>query len=199
MYNYPQRYAEPVIQRLVNRIARMAGVEYRIEVLQSDSLQACSTSFKEEPGQHKRPVISYNPVFIEQMESINRWAAIAAFAHEVAYHYNNDLYGKYLANYSDNDTSYKARQREIQADKFAGWVLWHEGAKLRDALTLYNLPKFRDPYSADPERNERRSLMRAGWVRAYVRKSNLPDNPGPKKKDQQKDPDGKDDKPGNQN
>jgi hypothetical protein len=196
MYNYPQRYAEPVIQRLVNRIARMAGVEYRIEVLQSDSLHACSTSFKEEPGQHKRPVISYNPVFIEQLETVNRWAAIAAFANEVAYHYNNDLYGKYLANYSDSDSSYKARQREIQADKFTGWVLWHEGAKLREAMDLYNLPKFRDPYSSNPEKNERKSIMRAGWVRAYVRKSNTLGKPS-KKKDPEKGQDGKDDKPTN--
>jgi hypothetical protein len=198
MYNYPQRYAEQSIQRLVNRIARMAGVEYRIEVLPSDDLHACSTSFKEETGQHKRPVINYNPVFIEQLETVNRWAAVAAFAHEVAFHYNNDLYGKYIANYSDNDPSYKARLHEINADKFTGWVLWHEGAKLKDAMELYKLPKFSDPYTSDPAKNDRKTTMRAGWVRAYGKKAKNPGKPK-SKKDGSQGSDNKEDKPSDQN
>jgi hypothetical protein len=168
-YNYQLSAAEPGIQRLVNRIAKMAGLHYKIRVFSSDAPSACATFFETDPEKRRRPAIRYNPIFIEQLETVSPWAIVAMFAHEVAGHYNSNIIGKRLADAYDHGTKKEDLYRSIQADRFAGWVLWHEGARLKDAITLYNLPRFND---AVTEENPRKKTMRAGWIKAFNKKVN---------------------------
>lgn len=169
MNSYQLSKAEPEIQGLVNRIAKMAGMDRKIEVFATTAPYACSTYFKEDTDQIQRPVLIYNPVFIEQITTSHSWAVVAVFAHEIAGFYNNNLYETFIDHFSDKKFNYKAAKVEIRVDHFTGWVLWHEGARLKEAMDLYKLPRFKDGFSADPEKNERAKAMRTGWIKAYYK------------------------------
>lgn len=41
-------------------------------------------------------LIEYNPVFMSGLEPHSVWAVLMVLAHEVANHYNKDLYGRFL-------------------------------------------------------------------------------------------------------
>lgn len=161
-----QKPADPGIQRLVNRIAKMAGVAYRIEVFSTEEPLACGTFFKPQPGKKDKPAIQYNPVFMEQLRTINPWADVALFAQEVAYHFNNNLYGEQLAESLDIYSDEKTDRKEIKADRFTGWVLWHEGAKLKEAVELYHLPRFSNAIVTESTEG-RMKTMKMGWIKAY--------------------------------
>ncbi|MCD6069417.1 MAG: hypothetical protein K0S33_4243 [Bacteroidetes bacterium] len=155
MKSYPLRKADPDFYQLVNRIANMAGIENAVEVFATDVPSSCTTLFIAD-GRHDKPVICYNPVFTDELEKADPLAVTAAFAHEIARYYNAGLDEK------------KGNHTKINADKFTGWVLWHESVQLKEAMALYNLPRFSKPFSVLGE-NQRKIVMKAGWIQAHDR------------------------------
>jgi hypothetical protein len=165
MNSYSLKEAEPSVQQLIQRIAEMAGIEQEVEVVASDIPTTCTTLFADqEDGRPEKPVIAYNPVFVDELNKANHCAVTAAIAQEMAYHYNQNYQGMYEAELIGE----KARApKKINPDKFTGWVLWHEGVQLEEAMKLYNIPRFSQPYIR--EENQRKTVMRAGWIRAHER------------------------------
>jgi hypothetical protein len=165
MNSYSLKEAEPSVQLLIQRIAEMAGIDQEVEVVASDVPVTCTTLFTDtEDGKPGKPVIAYNPVFIDELNKANPYAVTAAIAQEMAYHYNQNFQGMYEAELIGE----KVRaSKKVNPDKFTGWVLWHEGIQLEEAMKLYNIPRFSQPYVN--QENQRKTVMRAGWIRAHER------------------------------
>jgi hypothetical protein len=164
MNSYSLKEAEPDVQQLIHRIAEMAGIDQEIEIFASDVPTTCTTLFLGNVGQPEKPVIAYNPVFVDELNKANPWAVTAAIAQEIAYHYNQNFQAMYEAECIGE----KVRApKKINPDKFTGWALWHEGVQLDEAMKLYNVPRFSQPYVHGE--NQRKTVMRAGWIRAHER------------------------------
>lgn len=162
---YNLRQGHPYYQNLVNRITKMLDLPYTITVYESDTPNACATLYKRCSVEPQKPVIAYNPLFIENIRRKSHWAVIAVFAHEVAHHYNEDLFGKYSANLLGDRYDKRSHQQELNADKVAGWVLHKEGATIDEALQMYNVVTFRESYT-HPSGLKRKRAMIDGWAAA---------------------------------
>lgn len=162
---YNTRPADPRYQRMVNRIVALSGMQHSIEVFESDTPNACATLYKICQNGPQKPIIAYNSDFIAELEQISPWAVYAVFAHEVAHHKNEDLYGFYIANLLENVFySSKSHQQELNADEFAGWVLAHEGASLYDAMSMYDIFPEEGSFT-HPDKTTRKQAMREGWFK----------------------------------
>jgi hypothetical protein len=134
---YNLRKGSLFYQNMVTRYKNMLSMKHYIEVFEADTDNACATLHKKCSIEPYKPVITYNPRFISKLNSISPWAARAVFAHEVAHHYNGDLYGAYQAGYGMNYINYKSHRQELDADYVAGWILAWEGAPLDQTTLLY--------------------------------------------------------------
>lgn len=162
---YRLRPSAPQYQNLVNRIVKMVGLDYSIDVFASDTDNACATLFKRNSDDSGKPIIAYNPLFIESIKRSSPWAVYAVFAHEVAHHYNKDLYGDYVAGLFGIPIDKKSHRQELNADRFAGWVLRYEGASLSNAMEMYQVIPFEKSYT-HPSMELRMQAMKAGWIEA---------------------------------
>lgn len=166
---YNLRKSDPKYQYLVNRITKMAGMTHSISVYAADTNNACATLYKRCDNEPQKPIITYNPRFINNIRYYSDWAVIAVFAHEVAHHYNKDLYGEYIAKLYgfgfSADINTKFHKQELNADRFAGWVLRNEGASLNEALELAHFLDENDTYT-HPGVAKRILAIEQGWNEA---------------------------------
>lgn len=161
------RVANPRFQKLVDRITVSAGLHYRIQVYAADIDNACATYYKRCSSEPERPIITYDPTLIAAIESYCPWAVVALFAHEVAHHINGDLHNRYIANLFGFSYNKKFHRQELDADRFAGWILCIEGAPFNSAASLFELLDFQESYS-HPGSKRRRNVLRQGWLEAYI-------------------------------
>ena len=94
---YNLRRGNQQYQAIVDRITDRLNMSH-IEVFEADTQNACATLFKNGGNDSGKPIISYNPSFIQHVQAANPWAMYFIFAHEVAHHYNHDLHGAFLSN-----------------------------------------------------------------------------------------------------
>jgi hypothetical protein len=149
---YNARSANPKYQYIVDGITGLVNID-SIPVVESDAPNACATR-----DYLQTSVIAYNPDFIWSIEFNNHWAMVAIFAHEVAHHY----YGHINRNPTNSQESH---QRELDADRFAGYVLRYCNANLDAATRLFDNPLFQESLS-HPNRQLRKDSMICGWIDA---------------------------------
>lgn len=154
---YNLRQANPYYQSVVNSITSKLNMN-PIQVYAADTANACATLFK-----NGEPIITYNPQFIMDVQNHSLWAMYFVFAHEVAHHYNEDLYGHFLNRL--NGINPQSHRKELNADYFAGWVLRCEGASLYDARSLYEAMDMQESYT-HPGAYQRKVAMENGWREA---------------------------------
>ncbi|HEY1039584.1 MAG TPA: hypothetical protein VGF30_09285 [Bacteroidia bacterium] len=164
MNTFPLRSADAELQQLVNRITKMAGIINTIDVYAFDGASSCTTCYIK-VGDHDKPVICYNPYFIDQLNRRNPLAVTAVFAQQIAHFYNKRL-DLSLA-YSESLHTNRSTRPKINPDKFTGWVMWHESIQLNDVIELYDFPRFSEYDHTG--RNKRMMLMKEGWKQAHAR------------------------------
>ena len=100
--------------------------------------------------------IIYNEDFINDLrgESESVWANVAILAHEVAHHLNDHLQ-------IGNDD--RRRIEELQADRFAGYVLFRKGASEEATQRVFRALGGGGAY---PPVRDRVAAARNGWLRA---------------------------------
>lgn len=162
---YNLRSANPFYQAVVDRITDRLQMN-RIEVYEADTDNACATLYKNSGSDTGKPIITYNPEFIRHIHNYSVWAMYSVFAHEVAHHYNHDLYGAFLNQFYGTDM--KSHRQELNADYIAGWMLSCEGASLKDAMDLYNAMEMPETPS-HPAKSKRIQAMKEGWSDANCR------------------------------
>jgi hypothetical protein len=107
---------------------------------------------------HRKRYILYNPVFIDWVNrsTSDKWGTIALLAHEIGHHLNGHTIRK----------GGSKPKLELEADEFAGFVLYKLGASLQQSQEVMNYIASSDPSSTHPGRNARLEAIRNGWLKA---------------------------------
>jgi hypothetical protein len=145
-------------QSLVDRIVKLAMIKHKLPVYETNDCKKWLTHHN-----NGVPVMAYNPKYIIGADSKCKWAVVALFASEVAYHYNMDFYGKYICEYYNLRVNRNQGRKRLGVDHFVGRVLRYEGASLEEALeVLSTLCNFK----SDEIRYEREEKFVKGWKAA---------------------------------
>jgi formylglycine-generating enzyme required for sulfatase activity len=103
--------------------------------------------------------IIYNTTYVERIKRSggSDWPAFYVFAHEIGHHLNNHRF-----DLSDNA---KSKEQELQADVYAGGMLYRLGATLDQAQSGIGID-FSDDSRTHPPRKARIEAVASGWKRA---------------------------------
>lgn len=106
----------------------------------------------------RKRYILYNPEFISQINDLthDKWGTMALLAHEVGHHLN----GHTIKN------SGSTPELELEADEFAGFVLYKLGAPLNKAQEVMNYISKTEGSSTHPSRSARMQAIEKGWSKA---------------------------------
>ena len=143
----------PRAERAVEEIVDLVGLGTSGWRLLASSQEKASASMDPVSGERR---IVYNEDFIRDLrgESDSVWANVAVLAHEVAHHLNNHLQT------GDSETR---EIEELEADRFAGYVLFRKGASEEATRRVFRaLGGGRDGY---PPVRDRVAAARNGWLR----------------------------------
>jgi hypothetical protein len=138
------------------------------ELLASSGLSASSFVLKESNCSNALATtvngvrfILYNPDFLRKFkqDAATKWAAYGALAHEIGHHLNgHDL--------SETDPSVR-RQYELEADKFAGNLLFHLHATVDEAQAGIKTIPLEGQTNTHPSKSARLVATTNGWTAAY--------------------------------
>lgn len=142
-------------QNAVNQITRRFNMGY-IMVRPNPFIKNAHATTDRETG---HLLIEYNPPFMARLESYSKWAVLMVLAHEVAHHYNLDLYGRFRGGYNSN------QKQEINADRFAGFVLRCHGANWDQATDVFEAIDFHRS-DKHPDEASRVNALWKGWNEA---------------------------------
>ena len=121
----------------------------------------------------KQRYILYNTTFLENFkkESNTRWAAYCVLAHEIGHHLN----------YHDFEVidPKKRKIMELEADKFAGGVLFILGATLEDSKAGIDILQNKEGNDTHPPASARAEAIASGWKNSqtHYKKIQDPDLP----------------------
>ena len=138
-------------QIIVEKIMSLNGLEQNFKIKSSSCRNALATS----AGNDR--YILYNTYFLENFKkgAKTEWAAYCVLAHEIGHHLN-------FHNLIETDTN-KRRQYELEADKFAGGVLYRLGATLDQAQAGVFTFGSSVESPTHPDKRTRASFIANGW------------------------------------
>lgn len=138
-------------QRVVKDIVRHVGLPANFEVYRSDIRNGAAAIV------NGKRLIIYDPELMARMAGASdRWSAVGVLAHEIGHH----LSGHTLGNASS------ANADELQADRFAGFVLNKMGASFEEARSSLVLLASVQGNSSHPAKLQRLEALEAGWFEA---------------------------------
>lgn len=107
---------------------------------------------------HRKRYILYNPQFIDWVNhtTADKWGTIALLAHEIGHHLNGHTIRK----------GGSKPKLELEADEFAGFVLYKLGASLQQSQEVMNYISNSVPSATHPGRFARQEAIRNGWLKA---------------------------------
>ena len=145
----PTATAQRAVQEILDFIV-MGTSGWRLLASSQDKASASM-----DPVSGERRIV-YNEDFIDDLtgESESVWANVAILAHEVAHHLNNHLEG------GDEE---RRRIEELEADRFAGYILFRKGASEEATQRVFRALGGGGEY---PPVRDRVAAARNGWLRA---------------------------------
>ena len=151
--------------KVINNIMSFTGLEQNFEIrAESDVYIALATVI------NKKRTILYDPAFMRQALASSgdtNWVTTNILAHEIAHHLNNHHLQL------EATSSIDRKKLELEADKFAGFILYEMGAELEQAqLALQSLPDVEVPNSLHPAKADRFSAVAKGWYDAQAKALN---------------------------
>jgi hypothetical protein len=140
------------IQDAVLDIMRVTGLHPNFE------LKASHTRNIESIISHRKRYIVYNPDFIEGINKATseKWGTIALLAHEIGHHLNGHTLKK----------GGSKPAVELEADEFAGFVLYRLGATLQQSQEVMYFIASRNASATHPGRLDRLEAIKKGWLEA---------------------------------
>lgn len=107
---------------------------------------------------HRKRYILYNPEYISWINNAtnDKWAAFALLAHEIGHHLNGHTIRR----------SGSRPALELEADEFAGFVLYKLGASLEQAQGVMNFIAKAKASKTHPGRSSRMHAIQSGWNKA---------------------------------
>jgi hypothetical protein len=148
--------AIPATEKLLEDILAVTGLQPSFTLKQANVLNI------EASISHKQRYILYNPTFINQINTItkDKWATLTLLAHEMGHHLNGHTLKK----------GGSSPSLELEADEFAGFVLYKLGATLQQAQRVMKYIAKPVASSTHPSREDRMNAISKGWHRELNRK-----------------------------
>ena len=154
------------IDEILNKIISITGLEKNFH------LQICAnTKNASALSYYGVRYIFYDKQFLESISGENRWFVTYVLAHEIAHHLNShtkDAY-MYLNGFPNDITLDDRRSEELEADKWAGFILGKLGASFEETVgAVRQLPddENEDPYSSHPHEQLRVEAVVEGYNNA---------------------------------
>ena len=140
-------------ERVVDRILKPIGLMRNFKVIECSNTDNCFATVLK--GQR---FIVYDAAFMQQIEEETEtdWSAISIMAHEIGHH----LQGHTI------DGRGGQPQKEIEADKFSGFVLHQLGASLDESMIAVKALGDEHATSTHPAKPARLEAIRKGWLEA---------------------------------
>ncbi len=140
-------------EKVVDRILKPIGLMRNFKVIECSNTDNCFATVLK--GQR---FIVYDGAFMAQIEEETEtdWSAISIMAHEIGHH----LQGHTI------DGRGGQPQKEIEADKFSGFVLHQLGASLDESLVAVRALGDEHATSTHPAKPARLEAIRKGWLEA---------------------------------
>lgn len=173
-YNTSNFMSEQDVNRLVTDMLDRIDINNRYLIVACRQVENCQAILYK-----GRPYILYNPNFLEEVKRLNfsatdltvsdrNWEALTILAHELGHHVNN-----HLSNPLPDAT---ARDMELEADQFAGSIIYRMGGTKTQAVSAYRGLSETGSYT-HPGRQQRMDAIGKGWEKARAR--NPAPNPTP--------------------
>jgi hypothetical protein len=142
----------PQPREVLAEITNVMGLHTNFELKSADVLNIQASI-----SRNKRMIL-YNPEYINWINQLTRdkWCVTALIAHEVGHHLNGHTIRK----------GGSSPGVELEADEFAGFVLFKLGASLEDAQKVMNYIAGMDASETHPGRMARKQAIQRGWVKA---------------------------------
>lgn len=156
--------------RVIDRILKPIGLMQNFKVMECPETRNCFAAVMN--GQR---FIIYDGAFMQQLEDATEtdWSATSIMAHEIGHH----LQGHTLT------MGGSSHQKELEADRFSGFVLHQLGATLDESLIAIRTIGSMSASASHPGRVARLDAIRKGWTEAdgiYPRtRSVTPSRPAP--------------------
>lgn len=154
---------------IISQMKDYSGISLDITICKGKVPNALATTID------NKKIIIYNEDFLDDIDKKSQtyfWQSVFILAHEVGHH----LYEHTLA----SDTALRFQQ-ELQADEFAGFILYRMGAPIEVSTWIMRTTNLQTP-SGDkthPPRQTRNAAIEKGWQKGYVQTFTIPVPPPP--------------------
>ena len=137
---------------MLAEIINVIGLEPNFE-LKEANVQNVEASIS-----HRKRYILYNPEYISWINNAtnDKWAAFALLAHEIGHHLNGHTIRR----------SGSRPALELEADEFAGFVLYKLGASLEQSQEVMKFIANTTASKTHPARASRMHAIENGWNKA---------------------------------
>lgn len=144
----------PGTDQLLLQILNSTGLKPNFELKEADVLNIQASV------SHRKRYILYNPSYITWLNKLTRdkWATMALLAHEVGHHLNGHTIRK----------GGSSPAVELEADEFAGFVLYKLGATLQQSQEVMKYIAGINASSTHPGRIDRMAAIKKGWDNAAL-------------------------------
>ena len=140
------------VRDMLQEIIDITGLQTDFELKEANVLNI------EASVSHKKRYILYNPTYITTLNNLtkNKWAVMTLLAHEVGHHLNGHTIHK----------GGSTPELELEADEFAGFILYKLGATLKQSQhVIYYIAKEKASRT-HPSKNSRLTAIEKGWNKA---------------------------------
>ncbi|AEI51479.1 MORN repeat-containing protein [Runella slithyformis DSM 19594] len=151
--NYLSFRSNQHAEEVVDQILRQVGLLRNFVVVECPNTENCFATVVD--GQR---YIVYDGAFMKRVENATNtdWSAISIVAHEIGHH----LQGHTI------DGKGSRPQKELEADRFSGFVMQRMGASLDEALVAIKTLGDDKPTYSHPAKATRVEAIRQGWADA---------------------------------
>lgn len=138
--------------KIITRIVDAVGLEQNFEVRAANVPNAAAVIFED-----KRYIL-YSQVFMSEIESTTKtkWASISILAHEIGHHLNGHTL----------DSIGSRPDKELEADKFSGFVCYMLGGTLKEAQEAMRHISSETSSDTHPPKSARLEAIANGWYQA---------------------------------
>lgn len=161
--NYLSFRSNQHAEEVVDKILRQVGLLRNFVVVECPNTENCFATVVD--GQR---YIVYDGAFMKRVENATNtdWSAISIVAHEIGHH----LQGHTI------DGKGARPQKELEADRFSGFVMQRLGASLEESLVAIKTLGDDKPTYSHPAKSVRVDAIRQGWMDAAGLSSTSPKN-----------------------
>ena len=140
------------VREMLQEIIDITGLQTDFQLKEANVLNI------EASVSRRKRYILYNPTYISTINNLtkNKWAVMTLLAHEVGHHLNGHTMHR----------GGSTPELELEADEFAGFILYKLGATLKQSQNVMYYIAKEKASRTHPSKNSRLSAIEKGWNKA---------------------------------